>query len=351
MLNSVFKNQKSEGDPIDAFHAKMVSTAESKGKSSAAQGLPRPTGDTLSSYTGTITASYRSQLSQTLRPYAGDHDRMFQTEKESLNSKSERIERLLDKSKESKRTLILERDSLSHTDYETHKTLGLRIIIVVLAIAEGIFALPAFRLFDSSNNLFQYFLLAGLVTFFIFLPDALIGIYRATEQSRYKHLIRIATIAVVLTGLYVVAIMRTTYLQSISTTTMRDVKAVSALPLKGYFFVAISLLFLVVTCYCSYLLPNRDEKKSNGRAKQIDTKLSNLDDEIRGYEQELQNIPDRLYASEQRISRMQVDAESIKQRFTSLHLEAIHAYISSNQTHRSDRSHPACFNDEIPSLY
>ena len=182
----------------------------------------------------------------------------------------------------------------------------------------------------------------------MFLPHAVIGIYRATEESRYRHPIRIVTAAVILLGFYVLAVMRGMYLQNIGATTMASVRAVTTMPLKSWFFMAVSLLFMVVTCYCAFLLPDKGQKKSNVRAKQIDGKLADLDNEIARLEREHMDIPDRLYASEQRVSRQQLDGESVRQRFEALHTEAIHAFITSNQTYRSDQ--PTCYNDPIPSL-
>lgn len=344
----MFKTRQRESDPLDAFRSQMIAKAEAKGKSLAQQGLPKTTFDTLSTYTGEFTAGFRSKLSECLKPYEGNHDRLAQAEKESLTGKGLRIEKLLEKHRESYRKLNLEKESLPHNDYESHKTFGLWVVIFILAAAEGIFAHPAFRLFDASNNLMQYMLLAGLVIFFVFLPHAVIGIYRATEESRYKVVIRTATGATILMGFYVLAVMRGMYLQNIGSTTMTSVKAMSALPLKSWFFMAVSLLFMVVTCYCAYLLPDKSQKKSNVRAKQIDDKLAELEAEIDKLERDHMAIPDMVYASEQRVSRQQIDRDSIRQRISAMHAEVIHAFITSNQTHRSDQ--PSCYNDPIPSL-
>lgn len=348
MLDTLFKARQRGGDPLDDFHSKMIAKAVAKGKSLAEQGLPNTTFDKLSTYTGEITAGYRSKLSDSMKAYGGDHARLAQAEKESLTGKGLRIEKLLEKHRESYRKLRIEKDSLPHNDYESHKTFGLWVVIVVLAAAEGIFAHPAFRLFDASNNFLQYLLLAGLVVFFTFLPHAVIGIYKATEESRYKTPIRIGTGVTILMGFYVLAVMRGMYLQNIGSTTMANVKAVSTLPMKPWFFMAVSMLFMVVTCYCAFLLPDKSQKKSNVRAKQIDGKLAELDAEISRLERDHMAIPDMVYASEQRVSRQRQDGESMKQRINAMHVEAIHAFITSNQTYRTDQ--PTCYTDEIPSL-
>ena len=351
MLNNVFRQLQDKGDPINAKHQTLLANAQTKGKALAQKSLPKM-GDSLEPYIGTIRSGYSNLLSEFLRPLAGNHQQMAHSEKENLNNKVQKVEKQLGVAQETERTLNLERDNLPHNDYQTKGNIWLHVVIILLAFGEGIYTKPAFALFDISNNLFQYFILAMLTVFFIFLPHTLVGIFKSTEDSKYKYQIRIGTAVIVLIGFWVLASMRTMFLQNIGSTTMQDVKAYSTLPLKEWCFVGVQCLFLVVTCYCAYLAPfsSREEKKSNGRAKQLDAKLRDVGEQIRRHETELEAIPERLHSSEMRWSQRQTDTESMKVRINAMFLEAINVFIDENVLYRSDHVRPDCFDEPVRPL-
>lgn len=348
MLDKIFKPKSTEVDQVSAFHSEMLQTAAAKGKTAAEQNLPGPN-DKLSTFTGVITSAYRSRMAQALKPYSGNMSRLMKAEKDTLTQNKQQNEKQLERLRENRRTLKLELGALAFNDYESHKTLGLWAVIICLGSFEGIFSFPAVKMFDSSNALFQYVLLAGLIAFFIVLPRSLNGIYRATADVANGWIIRAITVCVVLAGFWVIAVLRTSYLQNIGSTTLNTVQVGSAMQLKPIFFLGISCLFLVTTCYCDYLIPTREEKKSNLRAKQLDQKIADLDRQISGLESEVNSIPDTLYSSEKRFARQRVEADAIRDRFEGMHQEALYAFISSNQANRAGEM-PACFSAELPKL-
>jgi len=333
-----------------SFNTSQVNSIEALAKSLALKGLPKAENDILSAYTSSYTAGYKGVLVQQLKSFGGDHDRLAQAERDNLIERRTRIEKKLEKALETKRTMDINREEIP-ADYRVRNNFPNYAAIGVIAFGEAILSKSALSIFDNANNLYQVFILACLTLIYVLLPASIIKVYRATEEAEHKHIIRIGFGAIIIAGFFVIAILRTTFLQNIGTTTLDDVKASSTLPIKPIYWIGLNMLFLVVSVYCASLIETRDEKKINIKAKDLDKKLKGLDEEIREYERQLDDIPNKLYEIERRLDRQKTEEESVKQRITSLHVSCINSFITTNNLYRTDGAHPTCYDDPIPSLY
>jgi hypothetical protein len=212
------------------------------------------------------------------------------------------------------------------------------------------FTRKALSIFDANNNLTQIFILLGLIVVFIVLPHGLVNLYRSTQQNRYKTVIWLGVASLIIVSFYVLGILRATYLQNLSKTSIEQVAAASTLTLKPIYFTVVQLLLLFVASYAASLLPTAEVVKGNAKAQQLSSKIGNVEQEIRKAENELNAIPDTLYRVEAGRSEDDTQMVALEARINAMYQEALGVFITENCLWRSDHSRPDCFDKPLPTL-
>jgi hypothetical protein len=350
MLSSLFKSKEASGsqDPIIKRHERNLAKEQLRGRSLAARLLPK-SGDSLESYIAPIRAEYQAMGAEFIPVMSSDAKDLAEAEKGNLVTKSEQLTNQVNQAREMERTLNLQRDTLLNTNYKSQNKKLLYAVVVILALGEALVTRPALSIFTENSNLVECLVLIMLTVFFIVLPHGIVITFRASEDSKYKTPIRIVALAVILFGLFVLANMRSIYLQQIGNTTMADVKATSTVPMKIWWFIGLNLFFLFASTLCVFMMGTSDENESHDRARDIDKRIEAARAEAARCERELQNMPDRIYASDRQWSQKQAERDAVRNRINSLFLQTANSFISENMLYRSDR--PACLDELVKPLY
>lgn len=342
------KEQQEGGDTLTIFHRTKIETAKKRGRVLAERNLPKE-GDKLSSYTAEITETYKNQLAQSLAPYGADRDELAKTQRQAINDKKSSLEKKLAAAQQKERNLQTDYDELPTNDYQFKSTWWIYAVCIILSLGEAYLTRAAFSLYEHSSNLYQMFILVLFTVLYYFLTKSIIGIYKGTEAFKYKNWIRGGVAVIAIASFYTIAEMRSNRLVNIGETTLESVAVANPHPIPTWYFVSINLLFIVIGCYVTSLLPSDEDRQSNFSAKQLDRKLDAVRKEIEDCEAALDAVPNNLAAIDQRKIQQQADAINIRQRINALHSECINTLISENRIYRSDPE-PSCFDEPIPTL-
>jgi uncharacterized protein YlxW (UPF0749 family) len=346
MFKKIFR-EKEMGDAISVRGTRAIADAQGRGRALASNNLPKAD-DNLELYIAPIRGEFEALLAEHVRSLGADHRELAEAERKNLDSRSERLTKQIEQVREEERTLKLSREVLPHTNYKGRNKKGLYAVMIILALGEALVTRPALAIFTANSNAVELLVFIMLTVVFVVLPHGVMITFRASENSKYMIPIRLVALTVILGGFFVLANMRSIYLQQIDTTTMSNIQAVSTVPMKIWWFIGLNLFFLFSSTLCVYMLGTSDENESKDSAQELDARLAKLREEIRTLDDELHGIPNRIYASERQWSQRQADRDAMKSRIASLFMQACSAFISENMMFRKDR--PSCFDTPIRPL-
>jgi hypothetical protein len=339
-------------DPIQDEHERLILKAKTTAKTLAQKNLPKLTGETLAPYIEGLRNSYQSMYSR----YNSNHQaeslkELTNAEQTHSNSLREQLEGKVTHLKDAIRRATLEREAMPEVKPAVDGGWKVHLFLLFLAMLDATFCKSAFSMYDRSNNLFQLIVFVGMVALFSVLPVVLVKVYRSTKESPNRYFIWGSIGFVLIAGWTVLGIFRSTLIQNIGSTTLDYVQTGGSIPLNPLFFVAINLMFTLISCLCyAFYSPNDEEKSLAAKTQGADSKLANLERQLQAAEENLSRIPDRVYQGHLRRSESAAESKRIGERISALYKECISIFIEENTIYRSDLGRPACFDSNIPDL-
>lgn len=347
-MKKLFNSNQSKGDPIADEHTLLLALAQ-EARPLAERGLPS-NGQSITPYITAITSGYNelvakyvtSQIAATSQKSAD----FYQT---SLKEKTVRLTEQRTELREQLQRANMHKASLP-TDTAYGKSILLRSGIITLSLLESSYTISSMMMFSRGSNLKTVITAIGLAVLFIILPEGLAWLVRKTEGLANKWIIRSAIFLVVIAAFTVFGLLRNNYLIHYSDTTLQQASPMSgAEGLHVWYYVILSILFLLCTTYLSLLIPSSSQLINGKNERKASSEIHSLEARILQIENDLNRIPEESVASESSRQERIAQARANYHRINSLYGQNVGEWKSINLKFRQSEA-PACFFEPLPVL-
>jgi hypothetical protein len=346
-LFGLFTNKKAPD--LEKDHAAMLPRWEALGKATALKGLPTPAGDHLGSHVSQITATYRAFMAKYGKRSSSTDTRIAEMERSNISERQKatraRLKEMLDK----QRKHNLEQEELPEITDKGKPQIGLYIVTFLLSISEALVTKKALQIYTANNNLMEIVLLIGLIVLFCIIPHALVGIYRGMEGNKYRSVTLTGISIFIVSVFMVLSLIR---ISSIQNSTLGSVSGIN-MPMpevKSFYLTLIQLFLLFGSVYIASKFRSKNIKELIQKKRELEVKVSQINNEVAKLEGELQSLPIHMFQSETMREDTHISVTATQQLITSYYEQAVSAFISANVTYREDGAYPDCFLQEFPKL-